>query len=305
MTMTVSVLIPNYNHAPYLLERIESVLQQTFQNFEVILLDDSSTDNSRDIIRSYANHPRVTHVVLNDQNTGNPFVQWQRGIRLAQGDYIWIAESDDVAEPQFLEILVGELERHPQAVVAYSHSLMIDSDGQPMNFSWHRKGSHGEVNVFDGKDYIRRKMLVDCRIYNASMVVFRRDVFTLLPDTYQQYRYCGDWLFWTLVCQHGQVVEVCQTLNRFRQHPNKVSVQSQVTGRNWADNAGVMREIMDIAGLNGWERRCVKGRCTKQFNRSNGHTLQEVRRAFPDIYGGRLTDIVCYEVGKLFGFLKK
>ena len=55
----ISIIIPNYNHAPYLTERIESVLNQTYQNFEVIILDDCSTDNSREIIEKYANNPKV------------------------------------------------------------------------------------------------------------------------------------------------------------------------------------------------------------------------------------------------------
>jgi glycosyltransferase involved in cell wall biosynthesis len=74
MNPIVSVIIPNYNHAPFLKERIESVLNQSFQDFEVILLDDCSTDNSRDIIEQYRHHPRVSNIIFNEQNTGNTFV---------------------------------------------------------------------------------------------------------------------------------------------------------------------------------------------------------------------------------------
>lgn len=68
-----SVIIPNYNHAPYLHERIDSVLNQTFKDFEVILLDDKSQDDSCCILRSYENNPHVSHIVLNEQNSGSTF----------------------------------------------------------------------------------------------------------------------------------------------------------------------------------------------------------------------------------------
>ena len=304
MTPRVSVVIPNYNHAPYLKERIDSVLNQTFQDFELILLDDCSTDNSRDIINSYAKNPHVSHISLNEENTRNTFVQWERGVQLACGEYIWIAESDDVAEPTFLATLVGQLEQNPLAVVAYSHSLMIDSNGQELPYTWHKKGSSGDIHTFDGYAFIRQKMLVDSRIYNASMAVFRKSVFQKLPKDYQEHRFCGDWLFWTYVCQHGQVIEVCQRLNRFRQHENKVSVKSMNQGQNWRDNASVISCIADLVNITPLQRRCLRGRWTKRFRGYDGANRQEIKQEFAAILDGNLLDICCYEIGKCFGFLK-
>ena len=94
----VSVNVLNYNHAKYLRQRIDSILVQTFQDFELILLDDKSTDDSFDIIKSYQTDSHVSHVVVNEYNSGNPFSQWVKGIELSKGDYVWIAESDDVAD---------------------------------------------------------------------------------------------------------------------------------------------------------------------------------------------------------------
>src|SRR5260370_20691240 len=94
---TVSVIIPNYNHARYLRQRIESVLRQTYQDFEVILLDDCSTDDSRSILSSYAGDSRV-RMEFNEVNSGSTFKQWNKGVRLARVEYVWIAESDDYAD---------------------------------------------------------------------------------------------------------------------------------------------------------------------------------------------------------------
>ena len=88
MSPTVSVIIPNYNHAPYLKERIDSVLNQTYQDFEVIILDDCSPDNSVEVIELYRSNPHVAHILINEQNTRNTFIQWERGISLAKGKYI-------------------------------------------------------------------------------------------------------------------------------------------------------------------------------------------------------------------------
>ena len=74
-TPTVSVIVPNYNHAAYLRERLDSILNQTFQDFELILLDDCSTDASLLMLRDYATHPRVSQLVVNEKNTGSTFAQ--------------------------------------------------------------------------------------------------------------------------------------------------------------------------------------------------------------------------------------
>lgn len=97
----VSIIIPNYNYARFLQQRIESVLAQTYTDYEIILLDDASTDDSVSILNHYKTNSRVAHLEINSVNTGSPFIQWQKGISLSRGKYIWIAESDDVADSSF------------------------------------------------------------------------------------------------------------------------------------------------------------------------------------------------------------
>ena len=129
----VSVIVPNYNYAAYLEERIESVLNQSYQDFELIILDDCSTDNSRILIEQYRSDPHVSHIVYNEVNTGSPFKQWAKGIELAKGEYIWIAESDDTASTSFLSELVPQLDSSPDVVLAFSHSFLIDSEGNKLD----------------------------------------------------------------------------------------------------------------------------------------------------------------------------
>jgi glycosyltransferase involved in cell wall biosynthesis len=121
----VSVIIPNYNHAPFLQRRIESVLNQTYRDFEIIYLDDASTDHSGEIFAAFADDQRI-RAVLNTTNTGIPGKQWNKGVLEARGDYVWIAESDDYADEHFLERLVSRLDEYPTAGLAYCQSLVVN-----------------------------------------------------------------------------------------------------------------------------------------------------------------------------------
>ena len=76
MTPLISVIIPNYNHARYLEQRLDSVFNQTYPNFEVIILDDHSTDNSLEIINRYKDDPNLSQIIINDTNSGSVFKQW-------------------------------------------------------------------------------------------------------------------------------------------------------------------------------------------------------------------------------------
>src|SRR5436190_523139 len=122
----VSVVIPNYNHAEYLKQRIDSVLTQTYADIEVIILDDCSTDNSRAIIESYRGHEKISHIVFNEQNSGNTFQQWDKGIQLTKGEYIWIAESDDWCEITLLETIINGLQQNTDCVLGYCQSYGIN-----------------------------------------------------------------------------------------------------------------------------------------------------------------------------------
>ena len=130
--LTVSVIVPNYRHASYLEERIQSVFDQTLEPHEIIVLDDASPDESVLVARRMASRAKVPmRVVVNEENSGSTFHQWLKGISLATGDLIWFAESDDSAHPLFLERLVPEF-FDPDVVLAYCQSALI---GRKVNAS--------------------------------------------------------------------------------------------------------------------------------------------------------------------------
>ena len=176
----VSIIVPNYNHSKYLSERIDSILQQSYDNYELILLDDCSTDNSRTIIESYKDNPHISQIVFNERNTGNTFIQWGKGISIARGEYIWIAESDDSCSNTFLSELVSLLDSNNKAVLAFSHTYLVDSEGRHLEINWHRI-SDGKTLIHNGRKFARLTMTKQNYISNASMVVFRRAAFYNVP----------------------------------------------------------------------------------------------------------------------------
>lgn len=310
-TPLVSVIIPNYNHAPYLRERIESVLAQKMDDMEVILLDDRSTDMSRDIIDSYRSHPKVSHVVCNDNNSGSTFAQWKRGLSLARGRYVWIAESDDSADDRFLSTLVPLLEAHPEAVMAFSGSQMIDSDGLPIDgLDWDRyKPGQDATEIYAGDELIRRKLLWTADVYNASMVVFRRDAAPAIEDAQLSMRYCGDWLFWVNLAQNGAAVEVREKLNRFRQHNAKVSPGASKSGLYFIEGLPIMVKVAACLNLSDTQRAMLAGRTWKRLGKFPGvmsshkeEILGNLDRLYPGASAKRYRTVLLYELDKYLNF---
>jgi hypothetical protein len=176
---------------------------------------------------------------------------------------------------------------------------MIDSQGNPMPQTWHKKGSSGEIVIHDGKLFNKHVMTQHCAIYNASMTVFRKSVFQQIPNDYQLFRYQGDWLFWTYVCQLGQVVEVCRPLNSLRRHGNEVSARAERNGAKWRDTGGILTRFIDIMHLSRWQQRCMRGRWTKRFRKESMPDKAALCSEFPQIYAGSSFDILCYELDKM------
>lgn len=234
---TVSVIIPNYNYARYLPDRIESVLNQTFRDFEVIILDDCSTDDSRNVIERYRDHPKVSHIIFNERNSGSPFTQWEKGLGIARGKYAWIAEADDLADPRFLEKTVSVIESDDDIAVVRAMSHLIDSDGNPSpRKPFDDYAADKNIYVYEGKDFLHTRMSHWNHVYNASMVLFRVDVWKNLSDkSYVNFRYVGDWLFWGQLMDGHKVAIIREHLSYFRLHGHSVTDGAKLTTRARAE----------------------------------------------------------------------
>lgn len=232
----VTVIIPNYNHAKYLDQRIHSVLNQTYQNFEIIILDDCSTDMgaSRSIIELYRNNPHIAYIIYNEVNSGSTFKQWDRGIELAKGEIIWIAESDDYCEHTFLEEIITCWRDHPDCSVVQSMSCFVDENGNKLPDI---RIFTGKQEYYDGIEFIKTRFYYsNLYIPNASAVTFKKEIYYKIPHDYNTYKAAGDRLFWIYMLEHGSICQIMKPLNYFRQHTNKVTTRKEVDGTQFREN---------------------------------------------------------------------
>lgn len=224
----ISIIVPNYNHECFLKQRLDSIFNQTYSNFEVILLDDCSTDNSREILLEYAQNQKVSHCVFNEVNSGNTFFQWQKGIQLAKGEYIWIAESDDFCDSVFLEKLIRPFQDAPEVVLSYCQSNSVNEEGvitgnwitQTEDINKIFKGNF----TMRGNDFIERFLIFKNVIPNASAVVFKKDAVNIEKHLTiaNDFKYCGDWGFYFKLIINNKISFIAESLNNFRYHSSSV-----------------------------------------------------------------------------------
>jgi glycosyltransferase involved in cell wall biosynthesis len=247
----VSVVVPNYNHARFLRRRIDTILGQTFQDFELILLDDCSTDASRPILREYASSPRV-RLEFNEANSGSTFKQWNKGVRLARGKYVWIAESDDYADERLLERLVRVLDAGPQVIFAYCRSWRVSSDDRLDGFGdlyIAPLAGHPWTADFclEGRELCRECFSRVNAVPNSSAVVFRRSVYDSIGGADESLHLCGDWKLWANMALQGRVAYLCEPLNYFRFHGASVRNRTELAKADVAEYLEVYRWVFDRA----------------------------------------------------------
>lgn len=245
-TPEVSIVIPNFNHAPFLSQRIDSILNQTFQDFEIIIIDDCSTDDSLAVIERYCNNPKIKKIIKNSINSGSPISQWQKGVELCSGKYIWIAESDDVAEPDFLDTLVSAIEKE-ESSICYCKSISINENGEQIESvkwldeldenKWQRSFSS------DGYKEFKEFHIYRNTIINASSAIFRRDLFPGNIEPYKHLKYSGDWIIWAEIMLKGKVTYVDRPLNYFRRHPASVFNQSAGVSKDYQKTKDIFEAI--------------------------------------------------------------
>jgi glycosyltransferase involved in cell wall biosynthesis len=218
----VSVIIPNYNHARFLKQRVESVLNQTYENFEVIILDDCSTDESRDIIANYVDHPKVKQILFNHVNAGNPFLQWKKGLEIASGEWIWIAESDDYADINFIETLLAYAGNRNSIGLVYCDSKIVDASGAATETFASLKNNKFETTRWsenyenNGRLEIMNFLLHSSTINNTSAVLFRAETLRNADPFDVKFRYIGDKYAFIKVLTISDVRYVKEPLNFYR-----------------------------------------------------------------------------------------
>jgi glycosyltransferase involved in cell wall biosynthesis len=238
----VSVIVPNYNYSRYLRLRMDSILSQTYDNYEIILLDDNSTDDSVEVLKAYESNPKVSRILLNDRNSGSPFIQWEKGIKASLGDIIWIAESDDVCSSSFLESLVVNFE-DDDVSLAFCRSILIDSNGNRLRENHQMGGVDSPIKI-DGKQFIKQYLCYSNEVQNASCAIFRKSIAKQIDKRYMNFSGAGDWLFWIEISEKGKVCYLNRELNSYRLHNNSTSKVIK-TGVEFREMKSIFEWLLD------------------------------------------------------------
>jgi glycosyltransferase involved in cell wall biosynthesis len=244
----VSILVPNYNYARFLDQRLGSIEKQTYRDFEVILLDDASTDDSVQILKRFAREYHC-QLVCNEHNSGSAFKQWNKGLKLATGQYAWIAEADDYADERFLETLVSRLEQNPGCGLAYCNSSAVDASGhiielvRPTMYDVDLRRWQRDF-VGSGREECIRYLIRENTIQNASAVVFKRELCDLVGGADESLKLAADWKFWASLLCVSDLAFVAAPLNYFRTHASSVRSQTR-TWMHITEALQVMKYIVD------------------------------------------------------------
>jgi glycosyltransferase involved in cell wall biosynthesis len=232
----VSVIVPSYNYARYIRQRLASITGQTVPPYEIIVLDDASTDGSVHMVEAaLSSCPLAWTVVVNDRNSGSVWAQWRRGVAMARGDFVWIAEADDLADPGFLAEVLAAFER-PEVVMSYCQSRQIDAEGHVLSRDYLDYLSDVDPErwtqsyVASGSEEVRRALFLKNTIPNVSAVVFRRDALLRVlerhADEIASFHHAGDWLAYVRLLESGSLAFSPRPLNAHRRHPSGVTVAS-------------------------------------------------------------------------------
>lgn len=241
----VSVIIPNYNHALFLKQRIDSVLSQTFQDFELIILDDCSTDTSREIIEIYRGNPKISQIIFNTENSGGVFKQWIKGIENAKGDYIWIAESDDYAAENFLEESLKVIEQDASLGMVFTNSNAVNNEGEFLTTTAESKNvSYTQLATYQNridKENISLFLVSEMIVENASCVLFRKNNISQIDfDELINFTNTGDRFVYIGIALKSKMEYIAKPLNYMRSHVNNTTKKSFENGNIHKDRLRVL-----------------------------------------------------------------
>jgi glycosyltransferase involved in cell wall biosynthesis/2-polyprenyl-3-methyl-5-hydroxy-6-metoxy-1,4-benzoquinol methylase len=226
----VSVVVPNYNYAHFMQKRLHTITKQDYPIYEIIFLDDFSSDNSVEIAKNLLHSNLIpSTIAVNNENSGSVSRQWTKGIEMAKGDYIWIAEADDLSESRFLtEVMKGFSDN--EVVLSYTQSKQMDQKENLLasDYLAYTKDIDSEKWKSDytreGLLEIRDTLVIKNTIPNVSAVVFKKFNTSEIIDEMVQYKVAGDWRFYVWILQKGKISYCARSMNLHRRHTGGVTI---------------------------------------------------------------------------------
>ncbi len=212
MSILISAIMPVYNAEPFLSQAIESVLNQSLQEFELICVNDGSTDNSLTILNRYASiDPRIR--VISRDNYGIPRTR-NEGVKASRGDFLAWLDADDIAEPRWIEKQLHFLESYPSVVAVGCQLSQVDEELFPVEV-WslpldHHDIDYGLLNGMGGR-------------VTQSACLMRKDAVLNVGGYNEAYPYAEDYDLFLRLAEHGKLANLPEVLVRRRLHPHSIT----------------------------------------------------------------------------------
>jgi glycosyltransferase involved in cell wall biosynthesis len=224
----LSIILPSFNHAEFLPKRLNTILHQTYNDWELIIIDDCSTDNSVQILTDFVNQnqSKVKHFIVNETNSGSGYNSWKKGIELANSKYIWIAETDDYSATTFLEELINILESNNEISLAFSGSNYVENNNVVYESSKRTLDLNVPINsyqTFEASIFLD-KLPFQTYVTNGSSVVFRKPTIPI-PNELFSHKQSSDIFLWTFLVENNSFAFLNKNLNFFRRHENATTVK--------------------------------------------------------------------------------
>ena len=283
----VSIIIPNYNHAQYVGDAIWSVLTQEYRNFEIIVVDDGSTDNSRDVITQFGDKVQYIH----QKNAGLSAAR-NTGIKASKGVLIGVLDADDMYESIFLSTLVAALQENPDADGVYCGYQFVDHKNNLLPQIEARPVDHDKL--YDA--------LLDGNFFVPESIFLRRYVYDNIGLFDETLRACEDWDVWLRVTKKYKIVHSPNILTRHRILPGSMSTDPQ---RMLTYRLAVLKKhVGDEPVGNGSSvahrafGRAYLGSCVEYLQYGNTDRAYECFQKLANIYPVLLTELdTFYQLG--------
>ena len=202
----VSIIMPVFNVEKFVVEAINCIKNQTFTDWELIIIEDCSTDGTRVIVEKEGEKDKRIRILKNTKNSGIT-VSLNKGLKQAGGNFIARMDGDDLCNPDRLEKQVSFLEKNPKYVLLGTCGEIIDSEGK-------KKG----LITFPKNNFILKLKLLEYCCFIHGSVMLRRDVFKKIPGYSSKYKYAEDYYLWLTIMKYGKIGNLAESLYSWRRN---------------------------------------------------------------------------------------
>lgn len=257
---TITVFMAVYNTASYLSEAIESILSQTFSDFELLIINDGSTDNSEDILKKYTD-PRI-RVLNNETNRGLYFTRW-RGVQEAKGAFFAILDSDDIAMPERLAVQYEYMTHNPDVAMCGTGTVLINSKGEVTEESSHLPGDQNVLMVFQN-------------VLTNSSVMMRTEIVRKL-GSYREYDPAEDYDLALRIAEKFRIANLDEVLVKYRIHETNTSYNN--TEKLFRSLIGIVADMHARLGIPKNEK-LIKAHSSYFTGNESGLTVSDYYKLF-------------------------